>query len=204
MLHQMPDEMLLGFDARAFPAPRWDDRRRRAYLLRQDVMRPLSVDTGAWPSLFASGPDADDGIPVPAWVGPTGHLWERLDRMRACLTVADADLTGAAIVAVGWLSQLGFHDPDGPYAVPSEPGDPLPGWQLLGYDVGDRGLLSGLCNCGWEPGEIPPSAARSAAELNEHHLFREADPAFGYAALTSRRVPEHAPFFVYSVYRLLE
>ena len=164
-------------------------------------MRPLSVDRLAWPSLFAGAPDADDAIPIPAWVGPTAQLWENLDRMRACLAVADADLTGAAIVAIGWLS-VGFHDPDGPYAVRSEPSNALPGWQLLGYDVADRWLLSGLCNCGWEPGEIPPPSARSAAELNEHHLFRDPDPAFHFAELTSRRVPEHAPFFVYSVYRL--
>ena len=110
-------------------------------------MRPLSVDAGAWPSLFASRPDADDGIP-------------------------------------------------------SEPGHPPSGWQLLGYDVGDRWLLSGLCNCGWEPGEIRPPAAWSAAALNEHHLFRDPDPAFGFAEITSLRVPEHAPFFVYSLYRL--
>ena len=93
----MPDEMLLGFDARTFPAPPWDDRRRRAYLLRHDVGRPLSVDPGAWPSVFASGTDADDGIAVPAWVGPTAALWERLDRMRACLAVADVDLTSARL-----------------------------------------------------------------------------------------------------------
>jgi hypothetical protein len=194
--------MLLGFDTRAFPAARWDNWRRRAYLLRQDVERPLSVDMSAWPSLFADSADDDDGIPVPAWIGPTAHLWENLDRMRACLAVNDADLTGAAIVAIGWLSKLGFHDPGGPYAVPSVPGSVLPGWQLLGYDVGDGWLLSGLCNCGWEPGEIPPPSAQSAAELNEHHLFHDPDRAFAFAEFTSLRVPEHAPFFVYSLYLL--
>ena len=197
---QVPDEMVLGFDVRQAPAPQWDERRRQCYLLRQDVMRPLSVDVKAWPSLFATSHDSADGIAVPAWVGPNAQLWENLERMRAYLAVEEADLAGAAIVAVGWLSKLAFDDPHGPYAQPSQPGEAVRDWRLLGYDVADRWLLSGLCNCGWMPGEI--RSPWPTAELNEHHLFREPQPAFDFADFTSRRVPEHAPFFVFSLYLL--
>jgi hypothetical protein len=41
-----------------------------------------------------------------------------------------------------------------------------------------------------------------APKLNEHHLFRDHEPAFAFAAVTDRRVPDHAPFHVYSLYRL--
>lgn len=119
--------------------------------------------------------------------------------MRAWLAVYGVDLGAAAVVAVGWLSRLGFRDPKGPYGVP---GTPQPGWELLGYDVADGFLLSGLSDCGWETGEIRPPAAWSGAHLNEHHLFHEPDMAFEYVEAVNIRVPEHAPFFVYSLYRL--
>jgi hypothetical protein len=73
---------------------------------------------------------------------------------------------------------------------------------LLGYDVADRWLLSGLSDCGWAPGEIRPSGAWSVAQLNEHHLFHEPERAFEYVEAVNLRVPEHAPFFVYSLYLL--
>jgi len=36
--------------------------------------------------------------------------------------------------------------------------------------------------------------------LNEHHLFNEIDPARLFKEWADRRVPEHAPFFVFGLY----
>ena len=36
----------------------------------------------------------------------------------------------------------------------------------------------------------------------EWHLFGNPEDATAFAVVTARRVPEHAPFFVYGIYRL--
>ena len=40
--------------------------------------------------------------------------------------------------------------------------------------------------------------------LNEHHLFKNAESAFAFRLVTNRRVPEHAPFFVYGLWLIRE
>ena len=195
--------MVLGFDLRPAEVPAWDEGRRKLFLLRQDIARPLSIDVLVWPSLFArAGEQGTEDIPVPDWIGPNASLWENLEEMRAWLDARDVDRSGAAVVAVGWLSKLGFSDPQGPYPEAGKPSRPQGGWELLGYDVADRWLLSGLSNCGWERAEVRPPAAWSNARLNEHHLFQHPEAAFEYVEAANSRVPEHAPFFVYSLYRL--
>ncbi len=74
------------------------------------------------------------------------------------------------------------------------------GWTLLGLDVADAGFISGLSNCGYDASELALLRAEWAPALNAHHLFTDADRAFAFRELTSRRVPEHAPFFVYALY----
>lgn len=45
-------------------------------------------------------------------------------------------------------------------------------WSLLGYDVSDRWLLSGLSNCGFLPGEdIQAFREKWSDQLSDHHLF---------------------------------
>ncbi|MBJ6765061.1 hypothetical protein JGU66_30225 [Myxococcaceae bacterium JPH2] len=74
-------------------------------------------------------------------------------------------------------------------------------WTLLGYDVADAGLTSGLSNCGYRPSELAQLRASWAAQLNGHHLFEEFGSALAFRDVTARRVPEHAPFFVYALWR---
>ena len=45
------NDLLLGFDAREMwldPQDYWPDSRKKMYLLRYDVARPLSTDTAVW------------------------------------------------------------------------------------------------------------------------------------------------------------
>jgi len=45
------NDLLLGFDAREMwldPQEYWPDSRKKLYLLRYDVVRPLSTDTLVW------------------------------------------------------------------------------------------------------------------------------------------------------------
>jgi hypothetical protein len=222
----MAGQMLIGFDARNGVAqlPLWDDERRRRFLLRQDVARPLSVDAAVWPRIV-DGPWRD--VPLldgprgkqlgdrttrthdSSVIGPNAPLWERLDRLKSRLAEQGADPGDLVLIAVGWLSRHDFRDTDDmggyvgarPDPVPTEPARPHESWTLLGYDVADF-PFSGLSNCGYTPEESERLRERWAPKLNEHHLFRDPEPAFAFLELTNARVPEHAPFHVYSLYRL--
>ena len=76
------------------------------------------------------------------------------------------------------------------------------GYDLLGYDVADYYLMSGLANCGYSPEEAASLAPAWAPLLNEWHLFDNPADATAFAAVTAKRVPEHAPFFAYGIYQL--
>jgi hypothetical protein len=73
-------------------------------------------------------------------------------------------------------------------------------WERLGYDVADSSLISGLSNCGYTPQEAGVLRPAWSRRLNKHHLFEEMQPASEFSQLTNRRVPEHAPFYVYGLY----
>lgn len=75
---------------------------------------------------------------------------------------------------------------------------------LLGFDVADAGLTSGLTNCGFGQSERSTLRASWAPGLNEHHLFVDVEQAFAFRGLAGGRVPEHAPFFVYALYLIAD
>lgn len=207
------EEALLGFDAREGflePGGLWSPERRGDFLLREDVQKPLSVDTAVWPSLFGEGlPDSErtrlglDAMSLPGWRGPNQGLWDSLPRMRSALgpLAAEAHET----VAISWVSADGFSKPlasFGPYREKMEPEAIRTDWTLLGFDVADAGLISGLSNCGYTRAEIAGLRAAWASTLNAHHLFDDVEKALAFREMTDRRVPEHAPFFVYALRRI--
>jgi hypothetical protein len=74
--------------------------------------------------------------------------------------------------------------------------------ELLGYDIADDVMTSGLSNCSY--GDLDKSVLRSTwgPRLNRFHLFDRSDVALRFKRVTEARVPEHAPFFVFGLYRL--
>jgi hypothetical protein len=73
--------------------------------------------------------------------------------------------------------------------------------ELIGYDVADATMLSALMNCAFSEPDARTAATRWSARLNEHHLFGNAEDALAFRSESETRVPEHAPFFVYGLYR---
>jgi hypothetical protein len=190
--------------------------------LRHDVARPLSVDNRVWPTVF-DGPweevplrDGPQGKQIGvSWVydrtviGPNAPLWHDLSRMKSRLDGQGADPAVLVLVAVGWCFRWnGEPNPYptgiwGPYAMEdTEPEEPEESWTLLGYDVADGSFNSRLVDFYGAPEDSDRLRARWAPKLNEHHLFRDQDPAFAFAEDTNTRVPADAMHHVYSLYRL--
>lgn len=201
---------LIGFDARETfisPSVTWNDARRQTYLLARDARKPYSVDVLVWPSVFGDGVvDEVESetmsrlVSTNAFRGPNSPLWEDLTVLRAALaTVSRGEY---ALVAVSELvpdrvstttrATSGLEPSKNPIEVD-------PSWPLLGYDIADRGLLSALMNCGYSPTEWSRLARRWASRLNDHHLFHDYRDAEQFCAESTKRVPEHAPFFTFEL-----
>jgi hypothetical protein len=187
---------LVGFDIRLeleASASRWNEERRSKFLLRDDIRRPLSVDQNVWSSAF---PDANDSE---QWRGVLGH-WSDLTAMsgHACARGIVGCLVSTVIIwdlltsaeRHGWAT--GRLDGTTPTKLGPE-------WRIIGYDIADRWLVSGLSNCGYIGSERAEWRSRWSDRVNEAHLFDDPDEASRFAKATDERVPEHAPFFVYGL-----
>ena len=195
------NELLLGFDAREMwldPQEYWPDSRKKMYLLRSDVVRPLSTDTSVWRAVF----DADTSLQRPQWIGPIQNLWDNLAALQESM---DTVTLPCWIIAVTLQEDVCENedllewDARASNIVPSLRD---PAWTFLGYDVCDEGLLSGLSNCGYGTNESEIQNLRDtyASDLNEHHLFDSIEPATEFRMLSDKRVREHAPFFVFGIW----
>ena len=75
-----------------------------------------------------------------------------------------------------------------------------PSWQLLGYDVADSDLISGLTNFAYGKDEVEDIGQKYIPHLNEYHLFTSAEPAAEFIPLAEERGGVHAPFFVFGIW----
>jgi hypothetical protein len=216
----------LGYDIRlcaeAYLPGYWADDRRERYLLRPEIEWPLSIDSMVWPSIFESPgeiqlPGAENWWPErpPTIVAEPVNkrydqfmdLWPELGEMLevfrehaspgACGVPIAMDLvedTRPESTPSSWASF------DTEVSVQARPAD----WAFLGYDVCDFGWISGLSNCGSAPDEMHRLSRDWKDRLNEFGLFMSATDAGEYCEVTDRRVPEHAPFRVFALYRAPE
>jgi hypothetical protein len=178
-------EATIGFDLRStLSDPSWTMDRRTRHLLRRDVTSVRSVDPHVWerPLELPPAPEA-------------GELWSSLSDLFAAARVLDH--TDAVVVRITALEE------DGPAPESIDAIGPAPErYVLLGYDVADYDLLGGLTNCGYTPQEAASLAPAWVPLLNSWHLFDNPDDATAFAAVTAKRVPEHAPFYAYGIYQL--
>jgi hypothetical protein len=178
-------EATIGFDLRSTASdPSWTVDQRTRFLLRRDLASVRSVDPVVWvrPPGLPPAPEA-------------GGLWPELSDLFAAAHALDhADAMAMRITALEEDEQ----PPDGAGTI----GPAFERYELLGYDVADYDLLSGLTNCGYSPEEAASLAPVWAPLLNEWHLFGNPGDATAFAAVTAKRVPEHAPFFAYGIYQL--
>ncbi len=196
----------IGYDVRVPPenaAEHWDAIRRADYLLRTDAIHPLSVDAMVWPvpyelqdvdlfethgygfvGLSATPPIIAGAVTITIAVFP--ETWSELQREtwnKLVLTAAGREIGLESLYSTE-------------VAVPSEAE-----FRLLGYDVSDWGLISGLSNCGYSSGEAVAGYRTAwAHRLNSHHLFDDIDAAEAFVKFADTRVSEHAPFYVFGIW----
>ncbi len=200
-----PNELLLGFDAREMwldVAEYWPEERKRTFLLRQDIVKPLSTDILVWRSVF----DVEQTLNRPQWTGPIQELWEDLATLQKYMDTAwSARTLPYWIIAVTLQEDVcESEDLQEWYARASNIIPVLrdPALAFLGYDVSDQWLLSGLSNCGYGTNESKIQIFRDtyASSLNEHHLFDAIKPAVDFMHFSDERVRAHAPFFVFGIW----
>ena len=200
-------QIVIGFDIREMWMPfseQWPQERIDRFCLREDVKKVLSTDTRVWPSVF----DLESVKRPEKWFGFVQNQWASLSTMRQHLDCRQEG-QGGLVWTVGltlvpslcdehqlqlWDNMIGATDPL----------DLNENWALLGYDVSDKFLLSGLSNCGFAPEQedVEEMRRRWSSCLNHFHLFEDPLQASEYAKVADMRVSEHAPFFVFGLWRL--
>ncbi len=198
--------VLVGFDARQNWLPManwWPQNGPFLYLLRDDVERPASVDKNIWSSVCTALVD----LTRPDDAGSHPPLWNDCDRLLRHLAAKDgmehrrysviavtlaADSLGAE--APEWLSLVGPNAPD--------LGALDQGWRLLGYDVANPKLYSGLTDAPYhtEHEDVFSLQVRWAKHLNERHLFTTFEEAKGFITVVEQRARRLAPFGVFGVW----
>jgi hypothetical protein len=198
--------LLIGFDARQNWLPManwWPQNGPFLYLLREIVERPASVDKNIWSSVCAVLSD----LARPDDAGPFPPLWNDYERLRRHVESKDGMVDRrysmiAVTLAVDslnpeaseWLPMLG---PDAP-----DLGTLDQGWRMIGYDVANPKLYSGLTNAPYhsEHEDIAGLQARWARHLNERHLFMSFDEAKEFVSVVEQRVRRLAPFGVFGLW----
>lgn len=210
---------LLGFDIRLTPKvyvnQLWDHERRTRYLLRPEIKWPLSVDQMAWPSFFRynryqMGPAyfQFDGM-IDITPNSTRHLalelWPDLDKMKVYFLKqrSTQEKNGIQIAVLLVANESLFLDEywsavlDPALSLNNLPKE----WLLLGYDVADRYMISGLTNCGYDDNEKILLQKRWGSLINEYGLIKTLDDAVSFKRVCNKRVQTHYPFYVYGLFQ---
>ena len=208
----MSIERVWGYDARVLISEqhadlRWaDESSRKSFLLRPDIDFALSVDSNVWPTVFDYNPriaaimsSVSEGL-VAVDHDCGGGLWLNLERMKERLKRASKPAV-SIIVSIVLHDSLSIDDVDSPLSW----ADPIPNVlpprnTLLGYDVANGGLLSGLLNCGYSDEELQRLGPLWRSRINRVGLIEELRDALEFRLLTEIRSGMHGPFFVFGLY----
>ena len=204
---------LLGFDVREqwlrFDAI-WTKERIQQYLIKNAVTKPLSADEAVWPTII----EVADSFPLsicdnqfnviepPDWTGINTPLWESVEHLMDYVTKeCNIPCEMYCIIAITKLTCANESSNDEwPHLGRIVPHDV--GWSFIGFDVvASQSMFSGLMNCAYSNEERCEAMLRWGDRLNEHHLFSELEHAQSFKEWTDVRVPEHAPFNIFGLFR---
>lgn len=209
MIHE-----LLGFDIRLrsedYVQQLWNQERRVTYLMLPEIKWPLSIDQMVWPSLFRYPTDLieqsyfqfNETIEVKAI--NTRHraleLWLGIEEMQKQAGKQGKNKIQIAVSL--FLDESSLSDEYWSAVL-----DPRLSWDkvptessLIGYDVADRDMISGLSNCGYDPNEMEIIKESWNSCLNDYGLFKKFADAMRFTKLIDKKIPSHSPFYVYSLF----
>src|SRR5260370_42167412 len=101
-----PDQRIVGYDARenwmSFTTT-WSEQRKRTFLYRHDLVKPVSVDVNVWPSIFES-----ENIPARGRFG-FQTTWANFSDLSQALTQAckKKPLRAFRVIPIGLLRDRG-------------------------------------------------------------------------------------------------
>lgn len=201
------DHLLLGFDAREmWLGPKADrpESDRICFFLRQDVIKQLSVDTTIWSSVFQEQEEEEENLPRTHWFVGIHFLRDNLEALQTHMLNFAKPYWNIAITLLTNLcegQELAYWEARAYNILPAVHD---PSWKLLGYDVADQGLLSGLTNCGFdkETEDIAAFRQRYVPHLNSYHLLDSTEIAISFRDLSNERVKEHAPFYIFAIWHI--
>jgi len=196
------NEVLLGFHLRQSVGQTdrvWDSHDRSAWLLREDIAFPLSVDEAVWPecnnhalisSIFSNYSHTPE-------LGICNIFPEYLDQ--------SSEHNGGFLIGVTIVNdKLGRADElikeiDISMSISIEQLYSSK-WECLGYDVASYDLISCLTNCGFSHPGKNIMVKKYAGMLNDYGLFSSAKSADFFRIDCDSRIPEHAPFAIYGIW----
>lgn len=201
------EEILLGFQLKAElkKIKEWELDRRKAYLLREDIKMPLSVDQAVWAesdknvysSLFS---DYCEEV----YSSPNGL---NIYNIKSKVVLDQASFhDGAILIGLTVVNDIESRAQElknkhfmlnMPYSIKQLL---KANWICLGYDVADYWPYSGLMNCGYNADDKVALSKRFTNALNEYGLFNLIETAQEFGIDCETRVKEHAPFAIYGMW----
>lgn len=188
-------EIIIGFDVREMNEPYlgdWSFERQMTYLLKKRIKKPLSIDPAVWSNVLDTSSDNNAN---------NLGLWRNGNVLLQFFQATSMNTQNGYCVAFTLLvdDQTPLEQFDLSDINPTEISHD---WELLGYDVADGGLISGLSNCEYTPTDAQQFMGLFVRHLNKYHLFSDFGVASVFSEMNDLRVVEHAPFYVYGIYRI--
>ena len=224
--------LLLGFDILAVPeVATWDMRdatQLDLFLLRPEIKSPISVDRLICPSIFQPEVQRSERMEL-VLTRFSGSLEANRTTIHRPIEWPDSELNILGLWTnksqmLQWLKQRpdvrklvrvpigirvfldGTTISDPFWQTISDGGtdaaEPAQGWTSLGYDVADSGQISALSDCGYQEDEMKRARASWGSDVNEWGLLSSFQSAVALKDFSNSRVPEHAPFYVYEIFRI--
>jgi len=223
-------EIMIGYDIREMwldTESFWNEERRKEFLLKQQVKKPISVDNTVWPSIYnldiAEPIDYMRAIPrsknyktkewdntvknhkvlsIPNHTGWLGDLWNELSVVKQNTSVSWSNKWKPCwIIAITQFTDA-IDETDvekySSYFVTPQEINSL--WTLLGYDVADTFLTGFISNAGYTDDEVEPLRREWVEYFNQWHLFNDFDLARKYVDVAYKRDFNHGPFEVFGIY----
>jgi len=197
---------IIGYDAREnwlTLDQGWVEQRKQGFLYRLDVIKPLSVDTQVWPTIFESEQRSD----IVERFGFQSS-WADLATLQSAVTKKHQERSMRAWRMIAITLLLGHYSQEAkvPWESrlsPVHPDQRGGNWEFVGYDVADQWMLSALSNCGFLPGldDVQHLRAEWGPRLNAFHLFQNIHDAILFKHFSDQRLrDDHAPCFVYGLW----